>query len=276
VTRPSQECFDEFEVGLVQQIASECAIAIRQAQLYEKTQTHVKELEKHERRKNEFLRTLSQELRTPVTSISLAAQTLESVLTSEGVLDIEIVPQLLQILHNECGRENKLVNDLLMLTYLEAEPDPPTLIAIDLQTWLHPIVESFRELTSCQRQHLKLIVDQALPLFETDITDLERIITELLNHACKYTPAGESITVSAHMIENALKLSICNSGVEITNYERSRIFEPFYHLSKHDSWKHSGTGLELALVQKMVKHLGGSIDVESAAGQTTFTVKFIL
>ncbi|WP_341525772.1 GAF domain-containing protein [Nostoc sp. UHCC 0302] len=276
VTRPSQECFDEFEVGLVQQIASECAIAIRQAQLYEKTQTHVKELEKHERRKNEFLRTLSQELRTPVTSISLAAQTLESVLTSEGVLDIEIVPQLLQILHNECGRENKLINDLLTLTYLEAEPDPPTLIAIDLQTWLHPIVESFRELTSCQRQHLKLTVDHALPLFETDITDLERIITELLNHACKYTSAGESITVSAHMIENALKLSICNSGVEITNNERSRIFEPFYHLSKHDSWKHSGTGLELALVQKMVRHLGGSIDVESAAGQTTFTVKFLL
>lgn len=274
LTRPTQEAFEEFEIELVQQIANECAIAIRQAQLYKQTQAQVKELEKRDRLKNQFLRTLSQELRTPITSISLAVQTLESVLTPAEISEIEIVPQLLQILHNECGRESKLINDLLTLTYLEAEPDPPTLIAIDLQSWLHPIIESFRDLTNCQRQQLNLIVDHGLPPLETDITDLERIVTELLNHACKYTPAGESITVSAHLIGDAVELNITNSGIELTSNELSQIFEPFYHLDKHDPWKHSGTGLELALVQKMVRHLGGSIYVESAAGQTTFTVKF--
>jgi PAS domain S-box-containing protein len=274
LTRPSQEGFDEFETSLVQQVANECAIAIRQAQLYKQTQAQVEELEKRDRLKNQFLRTLSQELRTPITSISLAVQTLESVLTPAEISEIEIVPQLLQILHNECGRESKLINDLLTLTYLEAEPDPPTLIAIDFQSWLYPIIESFRDLTNCQRQQLNLTVDHALPLLETDITDLERIVTELLNHACKYTPAGESITVSAHLRGDAVELNITNSGIELTSNELSRIFEPFYHLSKHDPWKHSGTGLELALVQKMVRHLGGSIYVESAAGQTTFTVKF--
>ncbi|MEH1777839.1 MAG: GAF domain-containing protein [Nostoc sp.] len=274
LTRPSQEAFDEFEIELVQQVANECAIAIRQAQLYKQNQAQVKELEKRDRLKNQFLRTLSQELRTPITSISLAVQTLESVLTPAEISEIEIVPQLLQILHNECGRESKLINDLLTLTYLEAEPDPPTLIAIDFQSWLHPIIESFRDLTNCQRQQLNLTVDRALPPLETDITDLERIVTELLNHACKYTPAGEYITVFAHLTGNAIELNITNSGIELTSNELSRIFEPFYHLSKHDPWKHSGTGLELALVQKMVRHLGGSIYVESAAGQTTFTVKF--
>ncbi len=274
LTRPSQEAFDEFEIGLVQQVANECAIAIRQAQLYKQTQAQVKELEKGDRLKNQFLRTLSQELRTPITSISLAVQTLESVLTPAEISEIEIVPQLLQILHNECGRESKLINDLLTLTYLEAEPDPPTLIAIDFQSWLHPIIESFRDLTNCQRQQLNLTIDHTLPPLETDITDLERIVTELLNHACKYTPPGESITVSAHLRGDAVELNITNSGIELTSNELSRIFEPFYHLSKHDPWKHSGTGLELALVQKMVRHLGGSINVESAAGQTTFTVTF--
>ncbi|MEH2235420.1 sensor histidine kinase [Nostoc sp.] len=274
LTRPSQEAFDEFEIDLVQQVANECAIAIRQAQLYQQTQAQVKELEKRDRLKNQFLRNLSQELRTPITSISLAVQTLESVLAPEEILDIEIVPQLLQILHNECARESKLINDLLTLTYLEAEPDPPTLIAIDLQSWLHPIVESFRDLTNCQRQQLNLSIDHALPPLETDITDMERIITELLNHVCKYTPAGESVTVSAHLIADVVELNISNSGLELTSNELSRIFEPFYHLSKHDPWKHSGTGLELALVQKMVKHLGGSIYVESGAGQTTFTLNF--
>jgi hypothetical protein len=276
LTRPTQEAFDEFEIELVQQVANECAIAIRQAQLYQQTQAQVKELEKRDRLKNQFLRNLSQELRTPITSISLAVQTLESVLTPAEILEIEIVPQLLQILHNECARESKLINDLLTLTYLEAEPDPPTLIAIDLQSWLYPIVESFRELTNCQRQLLNLSIDHSLPLLETDITDLERIITELLNHVCKYTPAGESVTVSAHLTGDAVELNISNSGLELTSKELSRIFEPFYHLSKHDPWKHSGTGLELALVQKMVRHLGGSINVESAADQTTFTIKFPL
>ncbi|MEH2455633.1 sensor histidine kinase [Nostoc sp.] len=276
LTRPTQEGFDKFEIELVQQVANECAIAIRQAQLYEKNQAQVKELEKRDRLKNQFLRNLSQELRTPITSISLAVQTLESVLTPEEISDIEIVPQLLQILHNECGRESKLINDLLTLTYLEAEPEPPTLIAIDLQSWLYPIVESFRDLTNCQGQQLNLSIDHALPLLETDITDMERIITELLNHVCKYTPAGEFVTVSAHLITDAVELNISNSGLELTSNELSRIFEPFYHLSKHDPWKHSGTGLELALVQKMVRHLGGSIYVESGAGQTTFTVKFPL
>ncbi|MEH2466427.1 sensor histidine kinase [Nostoc sp.] len=276
LTKPTQEGFDKFEIELVQQVANECAIAIRQAQLYEKNQAQVKELEKRDRLKNQFLRNLSQELRTPITSISLAVQTLESVLTPAEILNIEIVPQLLQILHNECGRESKLINDLLTLTYLEAEPDPPTLIAIDLQSWLYPIVESFRDLASCQRQQLNLSIDHALPLLETDITDMERIITELLNHVCKYTPAGEFVTVSAHLITDAVELNISNSGLELTSNELSRIFEPFYHLSKHDPWKHSGTGLELALVQKMVRHLGGSIYVESGAGQTTFTIKFPL
>ncbi|MEH2015767.1 sensor histidine kinase [Nostoc sp.] len=276
LTRPTQEGFEKFEIELVQQVANECAIAIRQAQLYEKNQAQVKELEKRDRLKNQFLRNLSQELRTPITSISLAVQTLESVLTPEEISDIEIVPQLLQILHNECGRESKLINDLLTLTYLEAEPEPPTLIAIDLQSWLHPIVESFRDLTNCQGQQLNLSIDHALPPLETDITDMERIITELLNHVCKYTPAGEFVTVSAHLKGDAVELNISNSGLELTSNELSRIFEPFYHLSKHDPWKHSGTGLELALVQKMVRHLGGSIYVESGAGQTTFTIKFPL
>ncbi|MEH2391549.1 MAG: GAF domain-containing protein [Nostoc sp.] len=276
LTRLTQEGFDKFEIELVQQLANECAIAIRQAQLYEKNQEQVKELEKGDQLKNQFLRNLSQELRTPITSISLAVQTLESVLTPAEILDIEIVPQLLQILHNECARESKLINDLLTLTYLEAEPEPPTLIAIDLQSWLHPIVESFRDLTNCQGQQLNLSIDHALPPLETDITDMERIITELLNHVCKYTPAGEFVTVSAHLTGDAVELNISNSGLELTSNELSRIFEPFYHLSKHDPWKHSGTGLELALVQKMVRHLGGSIYVESGAGQTTFTIKFPL
>ncbi|MBD2342659.1 sensor histidine kinase [Anabaena subtropica] len=271
--RPTQQMFDESEIRLVQILANQCAIAISQANLDATNQARLRKLEQRENLTNKFLRKLSQELRTPITSISLAAQTLESVLSPKGASD-EIIPQLLQILHSECGRESKLINDLLTLTYLQAKPEPPTLISIDFQTWLPPIVESFRDLTSCQRQQLNLIIEPGLPRLETDITELERIITELLSHTCKYTPGGESITVSAQLTEGTIQMSISNSGLEIPTHVRSRIFEPFYHISSNDPWKYSGTGLEMALVQKMVRHLGGSISVESGDGKTTFIMRF--
>ncbi|BAB76971.1 GAF domain-containing protein [Anabaena sp. FACHB-709] len=271
--RPIQQMLSQSEICLVQTLANLCAIAIRQAKLDATNQARLKKLEQRESLTNKFLRKLSQELRTPITSISLAAQTLETVLSPTITLD-EIIPQLLQILHNECGRESKLINDLLTLTYLQTKPEPPTLISIDFQTWLPPIVESFRDLSSCQQQRLNLMIEPGLPRLETDITELERIVTELLSHTCKYTPAGESITVSAQFIADTVQLSISNSGLEIPTHVRSRIFEPFYHISNNDPWKYSGTGLEMALVQKMVRHLGGSISVESGHGQTTFIIRF--
>ncbi|BAY12103.1 sensor histidine kinase [Calothrix sp. NIES-2098] len=272
--RATQQPFDELENGLVAQIANECAIAIRRSRLNQTIQTQAKQLETIERLKSEFIRTLAQELRTPITSISLAAQTLESVLTTERLSDRDIVAQLLQILHSECGRGSKLIKDLLTLTQQEDPHDRQTLIAIDLQTWLPPIVESFRQVTACQRQQLKLDIATALPPLETDITELERIVTELLSHICKYTPAGKTIAVSAQLIADMVQISFQNSGLEIPVQHQTRIFEPFYYLAKNNAWQHSGTGLELALVQKMVKHLGGSIQVESVAGETTFILKF--
>jgi PAS domain S-box-containing protein len=274
--KPTEEIFEPLEICLVQEIANECAIAIRQSQLQEKTKAQVKELEKRERHKNEFLKTLSQELRTPVTSISLAAQTLESLLTPSGIIDLELVPQLLQILHHECGRESKLINDLLTLTYLKIEPEPPTLIAIDLQTWLTPIVESFRDVANCQKQNLNLDIAAKLPPLETDITDFERIVTQLLNQACKCTPAGESITVSAKLSADTVELKVSYSGAEIPSYELARVFQPFYRFTNNAPWKSSDSGLELALVKAMVKRLNGSIQAESGDNQITFTIKFPL
>jgi PAS domain S-box-containing protein len=272
--RARQETFDEWENATVEQIANECAIAIRKSRLHEIIHSQAQELETSDRLNSQFLRTLAQELRTPITSISLAAQTLESVLTIEKLGHKDIAPQLLQILHSECGRGNELINDLLALTQHQAPCDRQTLIPIDLQTWLLPIIESFREVTACQRQQLKLDIETALPPLETDITELERIVTQLLSHVCKYTPAGETISVSAQLIADMMQISIHNSGLEISAQQQARIFEPFYHLTKNDPWKHSGTGLELALVEKMVRHLGGAIQVESVAGGTTFIVKF--
>ncbi|MBW4636082.1 MAG: HAMP domain-containing histidine kinase [Iphinoe sp. HA4291-MV1] len=260
----------------VQQIANGCAIAIRQARLYEVTQAQVRELKKLDRLKNEFLNTLSHELRTPITSISLAAQTLEAVLKQEGIFDRSgpRVTQLFQILHCECQREIKLINDLLTLAHLNAEVTPPIMDTINLKTWIPSTVWLFEERIRNSRQQLYILTTAELPPLTTDISDLERILIELLTNACKYTPAGEMIIVSAYATVNTIQISVSNSGVEIAADEQIRIFDAFYRIPNNDPWQHGGTGLGLALVYKLVKRLGASIQVESATGQTTFTVQF--
>jgi signal transduction histidine kinase len=286
----AQQCYQprrwqQTEIDLLKQLATQLEIALQQAELHQQVhqlqlqlelqmQKQNQEREKLEHLKHEFLRTLSHELRTPITSINLAAQTLENVLQQEGLFDIELVPQLLHILHQECGRESKLINDLLTLAYLDAEAEPLTLIVIDLQIWLPPIIELYRERINCQQQQLNLYMPSELSLIETDITDLERILTELMNNACKFTPPGESITVSVSQAGDTVLVSVSNSGVEISKNELSRIFDPFYRVPNNDPWKFGGTGLGLALVQKLVKHLGGTIEVNSVANTTSFTIQF--
>ncbi len=277
--RPRQ--WQQTEIDLLKQVTTHLEIAVQQAELQQQVENlkvqlelQKQESEKLEHLKQEFLRTLSHELKTPITSIHLAVQTMESVLKQEGLFEVDMIPQLLHILHKECRRESKLINDLLSLTYLEAKIEPLTLIPIDLQTWLPAIIEPFGEFASCQQQQLNLNIANDLPLLETEIADLERILTELLNNACKFTPTGGTIMVSAFKMADTVVVSVSNSGVEITALERSRIFDPFYRIPNDDPWKYSGTGLGLALVQKLAKHMGALIDVESTSHQTTFTLRF--
>ncbi|UZQ55101.1 GAF domain-containing protein [Trichothermofontia sichuanensis B231] len=274
LARPCDQPFEALEVGLVQQIANECAIAIRQAWLYQASQAQVRELEKLNRLKDEFLKTISHELRTPIASINLATQTLDSILQQGNLSKHQAtVKRLLQVLQDECQRESRLINDLLTLTYLDAGTEPLTIDEIDLGTWVLHIVESFND--SIRSHELTLTVDipPDLPPLHSDATDLERIVSELLNNACKYTPKGGAITVSAHLTSQAaIAIQVSNSGVEIAAAEQSRIFEKFYRIPTNDPWKYGGTGLGLALVKKLVARLGGDIQVTSAENQTTFTL----
>ena len=290
--------FNQQDIGLVQQVANQCAIAIRQARLYQKAQAQVEVLAELNRLKDDFLSTVSHELRTPMSNIKLATQMLETILfrnagqpPSQGGLNSEdaalILPaaafskavKYFQILKDECQREISLINDLLDLSRLETGNDVPVLQAIDLASWLRQRIAPFLERARSQEQTLQISIPSNLPVFVTDPSHLDRIVTELLNNACKYTPAGETITVTVQIVESAdvrsqvLQMYVCNSGVEISGEELNRIFDKFYRIPNNDPWKHGGTGLGLALVKKLVESLGGTIQVDSADRQTRFVVE---
>ncbi len=278
------------EVRLVKQVANQCAIALRQSRLYQAAQAQVRELQKLNQLKDDFLNTISHELRTPVASIKMVIGLLRIAVSQEKfaskeasskeTLSVNIpaakINQYLDILQEECEQELNLIQDLLDLQNLEAGIQPLDLAPIDLPNWIKHLIEPFegRHLTQQQTLELKLAPD--LPLLITDSFCLGRVITELLNNACKYTPSGETITVATQLIGKTASISVMNTGAEIPAEAIDQIFGKFYRVPNNDPWKYGGTGLGLALAKRMTEHLGGEIKVESANRVTCFTVSLPL
>ncbi|MBW4563066.1 MAG: GAF domain-containing protein [Mojavia pulchra JT2-VF2] len=274
--------FEELEINLVKQVANQCAIALRQSHLYEATQTRLAQLEQQTQLKDDFLSTVTHEMRSPLANMRMAIEMVEQTLMRIKVkfgqlvnLDADYArgDKYLQILRFEYEREINLINNLLDLKRLEAGQHLLNLSTISLRDWIVQRVEPFQKRSQERNIALKTELPTDLPDLVSDSAFLERIFTELLNNACKYTPPSETITVTAAVVGvDRLQLQVSNSGVEIPTKEFSRIFDKFYRIPKSDHWKQGGTGLGLALVKELLTNLGGSIHLESANNLTCFTV----
>ncbi|MBW4473776.1 MAG: DUF4118 domain-containing protein [Stenomitos rutilans HA7619-LM2] len=266
--------FKDVDLRLAQQVATQCAITVRQARLYRAAQMQVAELEKLNQLKDDFLSTVSHELRTPVSNMKMSIRMLELTLAQRnpnGHADSKPA-QYLQILRDECDREIKLINDLLDLQRLEAGSHLVECEILWLQHWLPSIVARFQERAQNRQQTLQMSLMPDLPALWVDSVSLERILTELLNNACKYTPPSETITVTGSRTSGGVQLQVGNTGIELTPDELSHIFDKFYRVVGSDRWKQGGTGLGLTLVQKLAAQMGMDLHVESAANQTAFTL----
>lgn len=264
--------FEESQIRLVQQVANQCAIAIRQARLYQYSQTQVEELERLNRLKDDFLSTVSHELRTPMSNMKMAIHMLKSLPSSDRR------QRYLEILETECGREVELINDLLDLQRLEASSYPASLETLQLQNWLPSVIGPFYSRAAEYEQRLEMICPDTLPPLVSDVMALRRVLTELLNNACKYTMAGGKIILDVSLdrdradLKNGICFRVLNQ-TEIPAHELPHIFEKFYRIPNGDPWSRGGTGLGLALVKKLVEQLRGSIQVNSESGWTAFIVK---
>ncbi|MEM6753217.1 MAG: PAS domain-containing sensor histidine kinase [Cyanobacteria bacterium P01_C01_bin.38] len=258
-------------------------IAVRESK--EAAKLQLEEMESLNRLKDEFLSTVSHELRTPLTNMKMAIQMLGIKLkkqqqadkTSEAVDNSKKdskISRYFQILNNECEREISLINNFLDLQRLDTIAKPLVLEKIEVNHWLERIVELFnaRNRNCCQRK-LNLVIEPNLPAMLCDPFSLERILIELLTNACKFSPPSEQIIVDVKMKSDNIQFQVINTGVEIPADELPRIFDKFYRIPSNDPWKQGGTGLGLALVQKLTKHLGGVIKVESGLLRTCFSVE---
>lgn len=260
-----------------EQMEQKCALLAQAQQL----ETQKAELQKLNQLKDDFIGTVAHELRTPITNIKMAIQMLQLVLDRHGVFDSESnlastqTSRYFQILHDQCEQELSLINDLLDLQKLDADAHILDLTTILLQHWVLGVVEDFEERIRQNHQNLQVNIPPNLPPLVSDLSSLKRILTELLNNACKYTPPGEQIIVTANVQENMMQLQVSNSGVEISAEQLQRIFEKFYRIPNRNS-NQSGSGLGLPLVKKLVERLGGQIVVDIYNNRINFTLKLPL
>ncbi len=273
--RPPTEVFTTLEIQLMQQVASQCAIAIRQARLYAISNQQVAELAKLNQLKDDFLKTISHELKAPMSSIQLAAQTMERLLaTQKNPQNSPVFKRVIKIFHESCHRQKNLVDDLLTLCYIDAKAQTLQSELIDLQIWIPDLIHLYLKQTQNQEQELILDLSDGTSQISVDPAVLERIIRELLYNAVKYTPAGETITVKTEIDPSEISLCVINTGVEIPSEEQELIFNQFYRIPNNDPWQYGGTGLGLTLVKKLAEMLQATVELQSQNQQTTFCIVF--
>ncbi|NJR40414.1 MAG: hypothetical protein HC781_18275 [Leptolyngbyaceae cyanobacterium CSU_1_4] len=183
-------------------------------------------------------------MRAPLTNMKMAIRMLKISTTPEQQ------QRYLQVLEGECLRETNLIEDLLTLQQLEAGAKQLVLEEIDLAHWLPQLLEPFRQRAQNRDLTLVLKLPVALPPFVCDRSSLERVLVELINNACKYTPPQGEIRVEIERVNDGMQFVVSNSGVEIPAAELNKVFDKFYRVGSSDRWQQGGTGLGLALAKK--------------------------
>jgi two-component system sensor histidine kinase KdpD len=247
--------------------ASQTALAIERARLAEDAErAHVRA--ETERLRNLLLSSVSHDLRTPLASITGAASTL---LENDERLDAGTRRDLLETLHEEADRLNRLVQNLLEMTRLESG-------AMQLHTEWHSVEELVgaalgRFGKALARRPVTTRVPPELPLVPMDDVLIEQVLINLLDNALKYTPAESPIEVSAEDGGGAVLIEVADRGPGLPPGEERRIFEKFHRTEAAPTVR--GAGLGLAICRGIVQAHGGRIWAENRPGGGV-TVRFTL
>ena len=243
------------------------------------------ELESICHQKDEFINNISHDLRAPLMNIKMAVRMLKISLNTDPAIAHLIsghrAEKYLAILEQECNREVELIDNTLELQRLELETgttraklhDRIDLESIEIATWLPIAIEPFIPRADNRRQVLTTLMSEELPIISTDRVCLTKILTELLNNACKYTPVDGKILVSidGDLSSEWLTIAIKNQA-EIDERYLPHIFDRFYRIPGNNC-DEQGSGLGLSIVQKLVTQLNGQIHAASINGWTEFAVK---
>ncbi len=218
--------------------------------------------------KTDFFANISHEFRTPLTLILAPLENeLKKKLPAGGKKNLVLI-------RRNANRLLELVNQLLDLSKLESGKMDLHIRQGELKLFLMAITESFESLA--QYKQIEFIrninLDDKSYWFDQDKT--EKIVTNLVSNAFKYTAAGGTVSISADLVDNRdLSLVVTDTGTGIPKEEQEHVFSAFYQ-TKQAASQQQGTGLGLPLVKELIKLYHGTISLQSEPGQgTTLTAR---
>lgn len=229
------------------------------------------ELSALDRLKSQFFANVSHELRTPLTLILAPVERLKIDVAGLG----PSAEQLLDVIENNALRLLRLVNDILSLIRLEEGRASLSKKPVDVAHFLKHTTASMKHLAALKGVNLELQEPTDDLLIDADPDALEKIVSNVIANAIKFTPPDGRIDISAHCDEEMVTVQISDTGIGIPAEQLPHIFDRFYQVDGSATRRHQGLGLGLALVRELITRHGGDVTATSNSGHgTTFVLRF--
>lgn len=222
--------------------------------------------------RQEFVSNVSHELKTPLTSMKVLA---DSLMGQEDI-PVELYREFMTDIGAEIDRENKTINDLLSLVKMDKSAGNINITSVQINELLERIMKRLRPIA--QKQNVELVMESFRPVVaEVDEVKLTLALTNLIENAIKYNNPDGWVHVSLNADHQNFFVTVEDNGIGIPKEAQNRIFERFYRVDKSHSREIGGTGLGLAIARNAIIMHRGAIKVHSMEGEgTTFTVRIPL
>ncbi|HEV2569118.1 ATP-binding protein [Sphingomonas sp.] len=226
-----------------------------------------------ERMRVDFVANASHELRTPLAAIIGFVETLDD--ESAGG-DVGTRKRFLRVIHDEARRMQRLVDDLMSLSRIEAEKFRVPSTAVDLAELIKEVKAVAVDGGGPRGGDIIVDLDESLPFVAGDRAQLSQLLHNLIGNAMKYGRAGTPITVRLDRGPGSmLRLSVEDEGDGIAPEHLPRLTERFYRVDPSRSRSQGGTGLGLAIVKHIVERHRGRLDIQSEVGQGTKVIALL-
>ena len=219
--------------------------------------------------RQEFVSNVSHELKTPLTSMKVLA---DSLLAQEDA-PVELYKEFMGDITEEIERENKIINDLLSLVKMDKTAADLNIKSENINEVVERILKRLRPIAALR--NIELVFESFRPVTaEVDEVKLSLAISNLVENAIKYNKENGWVQVSLNADHKYFYVKVADSGMGIPQESLDHIFERFYRVDKSHSKEISGTGLGLAIARNAIITHRGAIKVHSEEGEgTTFTVR---
>jgi signal transduction histidine kinase len=217
-----------------------------------------------------FASNASHELRTPLTTIRLRSEALR-----QGALDPALAHQYIAEIDDEVARLGGLVEDLILLSRLDAGRAERGTEEVDVARLARALVRELCELPEAQGLTLTLETPAPLPTVRAGSNHVRVVLRNLLGNAANYTPPGGCVTCRLEMQDAWLHITVVDSGQGVAPEDLPHLFERFYRTDKSHGRTVRGAGLGLPLVQSIVQAYGGTITLESPGLDRGTTVRVL-